>query len=169
LQPIEDLLCLDVHALTKGIVGSEVHVTQGFRYESGFHVSAQISLYAERGQVTLTYAWQGEPVVSEIALVRQEGGAYPRWLFVCPLEVNGKPCRHLAGRLYLARTKYFGCRFCQRLRYRSEGLKKADRLADSPAAFKKALRECKTILDKKTLIEAYLLRRRALEKRFRLK
>ena len=43
-----------------------------------------------------------------------------RWWFECPLTVNGVPCGRRVGRLYLPPwARYFGCRHCFRLTYRS--------------------------------------------------
>ncbi len=42
-----------------------------------------------------------------------------RWWFICPLVVNGHVCNRRVGSLYLANSKYFGCRYCQNLTYRS--------------------------------------------------
>lgn len=42
-----------------------------------------------------------------------------RWWFICPLIINGQPCIHRVGALYLAGGKYFGCRHCHNLTYES--------------------------------------------------
>lgn len=42
-----------------------------------------------------------------------------RWWFICPLVVNGKACNRRVGVLYLASSKYFGCRHCHNLTYES--------------------------------------------------
>lgn len=43
-----------------------------------------------------------------------------RWWFTCPLIVNGVVCRRRVGKLYLpGGAKYFGCRHCHGLTYRS--------------------------------------------------
>ena len=41
-----------------------------------------------------------------------------RWWFICPLVVNGRPCRRRVAKLY-GNGKYFGCRTCKGLAYRS--------------------------------------------------
>ena len=41
-----------------------------------------------------------------------------RWWFTCPLLNDGLPCRRRVGKLYL-RGKFFGCRHCHDLTYRS--------------------------------------------------
>jgi hypothetical protein len=43
-----------------------------------------------------------------------------RWWFICPLIVRGMACNRRAGKLYLSPgAKYFGCRKCHDLTYRS--------------------------------------------------
>jgi hypothetical protein len=43
-----------------------------------------------------------------------------RFWFICPLIVNGIPCDRTVGKLYLpSNGKYFGCRHCYNLTYRS--------------------------------------------------
>lgn len=43
-----------------------------------------------------------------------------RWWFICPLKVNGRPCRRRVAKLYLPPgAGYFGCRHCYKLTYRS--------------------------------------------------
>jgi hypothetical protein len=59
-----------------------------------------------------------------------------RWWGRCPLSVNHIPCGRRIAKLYLPpRGKYFGCRSCHRLAYRSsqEHDKRADALRKNPA------------------------------------
>ena len=42
-----------------------------------------------------------------------------RWWFVCPLVIDGRACNRRVGSLHLASSKYFGCRHCFNLTYRS--------------------------------------------------
>ena len=72
--------------------------------------------------VTLDYRWrQTETVLLPINLEStptQFGGL--RWWFTCPLSVNGVACNRRVGTLYLSPgAKYFGCRHCHKLTYRS--------------------------------------------------
>ena len=61
------------------------------------------------------------PTIYEISLAQtkcQFGGV--RYWFICPVVVNGIPCRKRVGRLYLPPgARYFGCRTCYNLSYRS--------------------------------------------------
>jgi hypothetical protein len=71
---------------------------------------------------TLHYRWRDRedvriPVLLE-ATPTQFGGR--RWWFICPLIVRGIACNRRAGKLYLPPgAKYFGCRKCHDLTYRS--------------------------------------------------
>jgi len=43
-----------------------------------------------------------------------------RWWFTCPMVVEGIPCEGRVGKIYLPPgAKYFGCRKCHNLTYRS--------------------------------------------------
>ncbi|MCP4357367.1 MAG: hypothetical protein GY796_05035 [Chloroflexi bacterium] len=43
-----------------------------------------------------------------------------RWWFTCPLIIDGKPCKRRVGKLYEPPgARYFGCRHCHDLTYRS--------------------------------------------------
>jgi hypothetical protein len=43
-----------------------------------------------------------------------------RFWFICPLIINGIPCDRMVGKLYLpSNAKYFGCRHCYNLTYKS--------------------------------------------------
>jgi len=58
-----------------------------------------------------------------------------RYWFVCPLITNGRSCQRRVAKLYLPPGgKYFGCRHCHNLTYRSaqEHDKRVDALAKLP-------------------------------------
>jgi hypothetical protein len=72
--------------------------------------------------VHLDYRWgDKEDVHIPVRLEQtptQFGGQ--RWWFICPLIVGGHACNRRAGKLYLPPgAKYFGCRKCHDLTYRS--------------------------------------------------
>src|SRR5262249_52455844 len=72
--------------------------------------------------ITLSYRWQDtEDVRIPIQLETsptQFGGR--RWWFTCPLIVRGVACIRRVGKLYLPPgVRYFGCRKCHDLTYRS--------------------------------------------------
>jgi hypothetical protein len=72
--------------------------------------------------ITLNYTRRdGEDVKLPIWLQTtptQFGGE--RWWFTCPLVVNGVACNRRVGKLHLPpAARYFGCRTCHKLTYRS--------------------------------------------------
>ncbi len=65
-----------------------------------------------------------------------------RWWFTCPLVVNGRACHRRVGKLYLPPGgKYFGCRHCYNLTYKScqESDKRLNFYLENPAAMKAAM------------------------------
>ena len=72
--------------------------------------------------ITLHYSWRDRKDV-QISIhlettPTQFGGE--RWWFTCPLIVRGVACDRRAGKLYLPPgARYFGCRACHNLTYRS--------------------------------------------------
>ena len=72
--------------------------------------------------ITLHYRWRdSEDVRIPIRLrtTMPKFGGQRSW-FTCPLIVGGTPCLRRAGKLYLpSGEKYFGCRMCHDLTYRS--------------------------------------------------
>jgi hypothetical protein len=90
----------------------------GCKSSIGYHVTGS----DDQPIITLRYRWRRRedvkiPVRLE-ATPTQFGGR--RWWFICPLIVRGIACRRRAGKLYLPPgAKYFGCRKCHDLTYRS--------------------------------------------------
>ncbi|OGV95737.1 hypothetical protein A2W24_01135 [Microgenomates group bacterium RBG_16_45_19] len=67
-----------------------------------------------------------------------------RYWFICPLVVSGQACNRRVSKLYLPPGgKYFGCRTCHNLTYRSckEHDKKVDSLIRNPARLAALLQE----------------------------
>jgi hypothetical protein len=65
-----------------------------------------------------------------------------RWWGICPLVVNSQACNRRVSKLYLPPGgRYFGCRHCYRLTYRSvqEHDKRVDALRRNPAALRAIL------------------------------
>jgi hypothetical protein len=97
--------------------------TLGWTWASGNKSS--VGYFVTWGDVpilTLHYRWRdSEDVRIPVRLQStstQFGGK--RWWFTCPLIVNGVACSRRMGKLYLAPgAKYFGCRTCHGLTYRS--------------------------------------------------
>jgi len=72
--------------------------------------------------ITLRYRWRDrEGIRIRVRLQAtstQFGGR--RWWFTCPLSIDGIACERRVGKLYLPpRSRYFGCRRCHGLTYRS--------------------------------------------------
>lgn len=91
----------------------------------------------------LSYTFRGEAVAYPVRLVTTRphfGGA--RWWFLCPLIRGGVSCGRRVRKLYRV-ERYFGCRDCHDLTYRSrqEHDARVSRLARNPAAVQ-ALLEC---------------------------
>jgi hypothetical protein len=72
--------------------------------------------------ITLHYRWRDKENVSipiRLEATPTQFGGRRRW-FVCPLSVGGIACNRRAGKVYLPPgAKYFGCRKCHDLTYRS--------------------------------------------------
>jgi hypothetical protein len=88
----------------------------------GFWVAGDLS-----GNCTLRFSYtasiRGKDVPVEYTVQTVTGPCgfvrFRRW-FLCPLEVHGVPCRRRVSKLYLPPgAKYFGCRHCYNLTYRS--------------------------------------------------
>lgn len=65
-----------------------------------------------------------------------------KYWFICCLEKNGKKCGRRVAKLYLPPGgRYFGCRHCYSLTYKSaqEHYQKADQLAKNPLALSRAI------------------------------
>lgn len=74
------------------------------------------------GRLNMDYwYWKGpehiQYAISIVATHCHYGGT--RQWFICPLKRDGVPCMRLVGRLYID-GKYFGCRQCYRLAYKSQ-------------------------------------------------
>ncbi|QDU23612.1 hypothetical protein [Urbifossiella limnaea] len=72
--------------------------------------------------ITLSYRWRDAEDVRILVWLERTptpfGGS--RWWFTCPLVVRGVACNRRAGKLYLPPgSRYFGCRTCHDLTYRS--------------------------------------------------
>jgi hypothetical protein len=58
------------------------------------------------------------PVILTSTPSNLPGNSGRRWWFICPLVVNGRPCRRRVGVLYSV-GGWFGCRHCHNLTYTS--------------------------------------------------
>lgn len=80
-----------------------------------------VSADEERLKLVLNYHRRGKTIWMPVGLedtTTNFGGK--RWWFTCPLQRFGLPCNRRCGKLYLPRgARYFGCRKCYDLTYRS--------------------------------------------------
>lgn len=84
-----------------------------------FVVNEKIDLANNYKYLQLSYLDQDEKITYSTPLVTTNcyfGGK--RYWFICPLVINGKACEKRVGVLYKC-GKYFGCRHCYNLTYRS--------------------------------------------------
>jgi hypothetical protein len=87
-------------------------------------ISVEATCRDDAGVVRLTYTrtqhdGEKESLDYSVRLVTTRphlGGL--RWWFVCPLLMNGVPCARRVAKIY-RRGRYFGCRNCHGLAYRS--------------------------------------------------
>ena len=127
---VEESLTMDMKYFRRHlVVGSSGSVTwpgpEGRKPSMGYAVSGG----DDRRIATLHYRWRDKENISiPVRLTptpTQFGG--PRWWFVCPLIVGGITCNRRVSKLYLPPgAKYFGCRKCHELTYRSSQLAHQD-------------------------------------------
>lgn len=125
---VEDCLALDVNKLARdGLLvpsragrldWTRTRTHDGQRVASvGYSTEA---VGSDSLKLRLQYRWNDAEDVDLPILVRATrphfGGR--RWWLLCPLAVGGIPCRQWVAKLYL-RGRYFGCRNCHDLTYRS--------------------------------------------------
>jgi hypothetical protein len=85
-------------------------------------INYSVAIEWDQPVITLSYRIGGKEDISyrvqtEITAPNYGGR---RWWFTCPLSRNGRTCLRRVGKLYLPPgAKYFGCRTCYRLTYRS--------------------------------------------------
>ncbi len=82
-----------------------------------------------------------------------------RYWFTCPLTVNGWPCRRRVGKLYLPPGgKYFGCRHCYNLTYKScqESDRRVNYYWKNPEAMKAAMTGDRLSTESFLAMRAYL-------------
>ena len=95
----------------RNVTTGEQTAAVGYRMESG----------GGRLIFRLLYTVDGQDVDEPVEIDRRPqpfGGL--RWWFRCPLSVGGRFCGRRCGKLYLPPGgRYFGCRLCYNLTYRS--------------------------------------------------
>ncbi len=120
---IENCLAISTTYLRKeGLLNPDCE-TKGAFYWRDRNSSVGFSLLwrKEKPLLQLRYTAKDESVdvvYPMIATYPYFGGV--RWWFICPLSVNGVDCRRRVGKLYIPpRQKYFGCRSCYDLSYKT--------------------------------------------------
>jgi hypothetical protein len=131
-QTVEGCLCLDANRWAReGVLragarlsGSSTWWRDAERKEQAASIEYEVNtLDPARPWFLLSYATArtGEPLVYCIALqtTRPRFGGV-RWWFTCPLVADDVSCDRRVAKLYLPPGgRYFGCRECYRLTYRS--------------------------------------------------
>jgi hypothetical protein len=147
---VEDGLSIDANRwMHEGILRAGVRRsgtwTWTYPRRGKFSVNYEVStLDLSRPFVCLSYAWtwagskepQSARYAVELTTTHPRFGGL-RWWFVCPLLRRGVPCYRRVGKLYLPpQARYFGCRQCHDLTYRSvqQHDKRVDLLRKNPAA-----------------------------------
>ncbi|MEO2030481.1 MAG: hypothetical protein ABGZ35_00200 [Planctomycetaceae bacterium] len=81
-----------------------------------------IVTWGDTPTITLHYRWRDSEdvrVLVHLQTTPTQFGGQRRW-FTCPLVVNGVACGRRVGKLHLPPgARFFGCRTCHRLTYRS--------------------------------------------------
>lgn len=130
-QLVEDCLSIDAGRWTRaGILRAGASSSGSWAWRHGDRVRAELAYVADLADGRAPAVWLSHgggsgggqdradyPVPLECT--RQRNGGL-RWWFLCPLGPLGRPCRRRCARLYLPPgARYFGCRGCHRLTYRS--------------------------------------------------
>lgn len=120
---VEESLVVGMKELRKRLYdGAAGTLTWSWKSGSKSSIGYYVKGSDEGPTVTLHYRWRDKedvniPIRLE-ATPTQFGGR--RWWFICPLIVGGIACNRRAGKLYLPPgARYFGCRKCYDLTYRS--------------------------------------------------
>jgi hypothetical protein len=128
---VEDCLVLSIQDLERtGMIGAKptlCAIVWPLRYSWEGEALVRYAWIPEEGggKITLDYTFNppngrhrvNEPI--DLIMTWPNFGGY-RWMFKCPLKVEGRECVRLVSSLYLpSGQRYFGCRHCHDLTYRS--------------------------------------------------
>lgn len=130
---VEECAVIDSHDLAKkallaGIPVENLQTNPTIEIEISYRVSMTCDAQIADMNIVLT-------------ATRTSFGAL-RWWFMCPFLKEGNPCNRRVGKLYLPPgTRYFGCRHCHNLTYRSvqKHDKRVDYFRKNPDALLSAL------------------------------
>lgn len=122
-QTVEESLTLAVGnlrgRLTPGDCG---RLTWGLGTGDESTIGYRVTLEDDELTVRLSHCFRTEPEVTIPVRMQQTQPNYggTRWWFTCPLAVDGRSCARRVGKLHLPfGQRYFGCRTCYGLSYRS--------------------------------------------------
>ncbi len=120
---VEDALTLAVGSFSNCLFhGASGTVSWNRLIGSKSSLGFEVNLAPEKTTITLLYRWKDTENVRisvELAQTNTQFGG-KRWWFRCPLAVRGFPCERRAMKLHLPPfAKFFGCRKCHELTYRS--------------------------------------------------
>jgi len=89
--------------------------------ESASTIACGVDTFDDSGKIRLCYVRRDEAHHYRISVTTTRlpwGGV--RWWFICPMNWGGRACLRRVGKLYLPPgLRYFGCRHCFELTYRS--------------------------------------------------
>jgi hypothetical protein len=123
---------LDGRQASEGAAVSSIHVPRG----TGAIVVQCSLVEGSHPRTHLRYVLDGEDFRYRVRLDKTSpnfGGV--RWWLLCPIEHDGTECGNRVSRLYLPLgEKYFGCRVCHDLTYRSTQAPVVSRLRGFVAA-----------------------------------
>jgi hypothetical protein len=132
-EAVEDCLSLDANRwMREGILRANVLASGTWQWTYASGKGFSISYTADTCEpaepfVRLSYSWvwpsspgpQSADYRVDLTTTSPRFGGL-RWWFVCPLLVSGRPCDRRVGKLYLPPgARYFGCRRCHDLTYKS--------------------------------------------------
>jgi hypothetical protein len=130
---VESCLRIDTnHWMHEGMLKAGLRLSSSLRWNygngNGLTVNCEVdTVDLSSPFVRLCYSWvwtwtqqqeYADYRVRLMATAPRFGGL--RWWFICPLIVSGRPCNRRVGVLHLPPdARYFGCRHCHQLTYRS--------------------------------------------------
>lgn len=122
-QTVEDCLVFSMKNFRSQIApNSAGQMTWTFSDGKKSSAGFRVELNETQWIATIHYRWNGQEDIDIPVRLQTSPAQFNglRWWFTCPLVANGTPCERRVGNLYLPpNAKYFGCRHCHQLAYRS--------------------------------------------------
>lgn len=101
-----------------GLLACDVNRTGTLRWGDGSEVAYQVTTRHARGTLRLLYSSGAPPTAHDYAVRLEAPPCRYGWWLRCPLSRAGVACGARVRKLYL-RGRWFGCRKCHGLVYRS--------------------------------------------------